>query len=234
MKKIALALALAAAGNLGVGSVSAAELLIDHFSVGTGFVQDTIDPIPPAPFPSLNILGDGDAIGGSRTIAIVPGGTQNGTFAAVNRSPNFNQFFQDQGTGSSGTTTITWDKNGAAGGLGGVDLTLGGTNDALQVNITSIDQGMVTLTFDIVDSTAGARQLTLPGLSVGAQPFLFTAFTGTGNFTSVNSIKLTIAAGVASDVGLDLVQTRSVPVPATLALLGLGLMGVRLRRRKAA
>ena len=129
-----------------------------------------------------------------------------------------------------------FDAWAAAGvGLGGVDLTDGATQDAIQIDIISIDQGNITLTFTVTDLTGGETStLVLAGLGVGTQAVLFSSFTGIADFTDIDSIVLTIDAGVASDLILDLIDTRlgtGVGLPTTLALLGLGLFGV-IRRRE--
>ena len=93
----------------------------------------------------------------------------------------------------------------------------------------------MTISFVVNDIAAGTASLTLDNLGVGNVAFLFSSFTGLANFSAVDSLVMTVVAGTASDLTLDLVQTRqgtNVPVPGTLALFGAGLLGLGLRRRR--
>lgn len=202
-------------------------LLIDDFNGGNVTTTD----VAPGP---LN-AAYGGAVGGSHTVTlsnVVGAGGPNGAGANIFGGT----FNHSNDTGVSSDSTIDWNANGA--GLGGVDITEAGANDALGLAITTIDQGNVTLTFTITDGSAATSTLALNGLGVGTFSFFFTAFTGSADFTDVESIRLDVVTGTASDLVIDLVQTQrgpSVPVPGTIALLGLAIGGLgAMRRRKAA
>jgi hypothetical protein len=101
-------------------------------------------------------------------------------------------------------------------GSGGFDIVLTLTDD---------DGTTISSTFNI--STVGTFMTSLAGMSVGA------AGTTAGfDFTQVSSANAFISSGgQGDDFALDSVGL--VPAPATLALLGLGLLGLGLRSRKS-
>lgn len=219
---------------LALVSVNASAVLIDNFDSGTDGVG-----VPAFGAPVLgpsNTAAGADAIGGSRTLEITSAPSPTVSLV-VDSNPNFDQLALANGPGATSVSTVTWDANGA--GLGGADLILAGTenNDALQLDILSIDQGAVTLEIDVVDTLTGSSTLTLAGLGVGNHAFDFSNFVGTADFTTVNSIVLTITAGNASDLTLDLIQTRNgpvpptVPVPGTLFLMGAVMLGLGSAKR---
>lgn len=204
-------------------------LLIDDFNGGDQGVDDG------APGPDTAMYGN--AVGGDRTLLIdniVGANAFNGASANVTGGT----FNHNNDGGVSSDSHIDWDAGGA--GLGGIDITEAGTNDALGLAITTIDQGNVTLTFTVTDTSSAVSSLALSGLGAGTFSFLFSSFTGSANFALVDSIQLDVVAGSASDLTLDLVQTQlgttpSVPLPGTIALMGLALGGLgAMRRRKAA
>jgi len=127
-----------------------------------------------------------------------------------------------------------WDADGA--GLA-ADLTDGGLANGIEIAIMAIDQGSVTLTLEVFDG-ASVALLTLAGLGAGNFSFLFGDFVGDGGvFDSASAVRLTIEATEAADLALDFVRTIDVPPPripepATLALFGLGLMGLASIRRR--
>jgi hypothetical protein len=224
MKQLAIALALAGAF---FATSANAIVTIDDFNTGTP--PDGVDQGDGA----VNFGASGNTVGHSRTLQItgnnnadlyvdIPSGTLN-----VGNPP----------TGSGTTSVVTWDANGA--GLGGLDL-VEGINDALQLNVTWIDLGSITVTFDIQEIASEGGEtatLTINGLKKGNQGFLFTAFDNheNVNFEKVNRIKMTINAATNVDVSMNVVLTRvGVPEPGTLALFGLGLAAASVRRKKAA
>lgn len=220
MKNIALALALTGAF---VATSANAIVVIDSFDVNSVTVTEASG--------AVNVSG-GTVIGGSRTLQTT--GNSN-TQIFTNGSLNI----ANPPSGGASVNTVLWDANGA--GLGGLDL-IEVDNDALQLTISFIDIGTVTATFAVTETAAAGGQtatLAIAGLVAGTQGFLFTDFLNYASvdFTEVESILMTINSPVNVDVVMDVVITRQgtgVPVPGTLALFGLGLTAVGLRRRKTA
>ncbi|MCK5899080.1 MAG: hypothetical protein KAG06_08415 [Methylococcales bacterium] len=128
----------------------------------------------------------------------------------------------------------TWDSNGA--GLGGVDLTQGNalTEQGFKLNIASIDQGMIDLTFSLRDSDGDTDSVTISGLGQGLQYVLFSQFTNLAlDFTSIQSISMGVTQlSNASDLAIDFFEADAIPpslttpLPAAVFLFGSGLMGL--------
>lgn len=145
---------------------------------------------------------------------------------------------------TSGTGTLLWDGLGSVG-LGGVDLTDRGTNNALFLDVVFADANL-TLSFSVTDTHGATSTLTQTVSQTLVDPtsmaFLFDDFTGSADFTSLNSISLILSGTTQGlDATIDTVYAAStlsplpaVPVPAAGWLMLGGLMALgTLKRRKA-
>ena len=211
---------------------SAQALTIDDFST-TLLLSDPGTTSGTATAASTSIIGterEADIVrntgSDSASLAFNSGGT--GTMSIAN------------GTGGTSTSTIVWDGVGTAG-LGGIDLTVAGAQDAFDLRIVANDFA-AAVTIGVLDSFAGFSTLTLnsPGSIPGPSsiPFLFeyANFVGTADFTSVEGIAMIVDTSLnnATDIELDFFGTTTTEVaePETLLILGLGLAGLGLPRRK--
>lgn len=143
---------------------------------------------------------------------------------------------------TSGTGTVTWDGQGSTG-LGGVDLTSAGTNDALFLDVVFADANLV-LSFTIRDTLGAISTITTTVAETLTDPtsltFLFSSFTGTANFALVDSITLTLSGTTQGlDASIDTVYAGStqpevapVPLPAAGFLLAGGVLALGAAKRR--
>jgi hypothetical protein len=216
----------------------AVPIYVDHFTAPPGGQAITQVPVgTTATFaPGLGT----SALLGARYLAVTKiGGSSGGSHAVDINNTAFPSVMADNmEAGVDGNTLLIWDGNGNSTveyTAGPVDLTAGGINNYIQLHILSNDlPGTVTLNFG--DGTTNANYLfTLPGFP---SPFPtdviipFSAWSGV-NFTQIRGGSMAINMLANEDLRIDFIAADgSVPEPSTFLLLGAGLGGLALLRRR--
>jgi hypothetical protein len=144
---------------------------------------------------------------------------------------------------SGSTFGSSWHNIGPLGSGGAASSSVNGSQ---QLNLSTGDVGGTTLEFDNSIYAFGANwagvsdsrttSFLIDGIELDI-PALTGGFFGFVSDTALTTNFLTLTAGAADGFGMDdLVYSysSSVPEPSTVALLGLGVLGLRLSRRKKA
>lgn len=238
--KTTTAVSIAAAALLASAlSANAATIVIDRFDT-----EQYVEAVSRTGFASSSeIYAPNDAeVGGYRYMTVTNNtGRSNGT--SLHAGEGYLDF--SNGSRTSGTGTVVWDGMGSTG-IGGLDLTDSGTNDALILDVISADASLI-LTFTVRDTFGAIASLTQSAAETLDEPlslaFLFSDFSGSVDFTSLDSISLTLSGTAAAlDATIDLFYAGStqpvaaVPVPAAGLLLagGIAALGVAKRRKRQA
>jgi len=208
---------------------AAAQIIIDSFSTNQATLSLTF---PPSGTTASSSVSGAGILGGERDLQIdLTAGVLAGNTVTGGVSGGF--FSYSQGPTISGTSTIQWDgTDGSAGlnptGLGGIDLTMGGTQDAILMN-TFFDDVPTNITIQVFTDAGNASSATLttPGLIFTPTNLLipfntFTPSLGAGaDFTNIGAIVLTVGSNItAPDFVLDFVQTtRLIDATKTVTLI---------------
>lgn len=252
----------------------AAPVSIDDFDTPPHSVNDSSDDgsavVDQAP--NSGDLASPDPLGGYRDISVnLIEQTEGSDSSEVAVNPNgaSSDLRVSNDEGARSYAGVQWDGDDGPGseaidmtGLGGLDLTGGGTNDRINVTVLANDAGAANLTFSAWNSDNGSGPFSLsmdipmvdPDVaSPETMSFLFSEFSGSPDFTNVGALEASFDGDNAIDGGPfdgetplpsaadiqigSVTATNAVPTPSALAgglllLSGLGLG--RYRRRPGA
>ena len=219
---LVLALVIAALPAL---SVHAARTGIDNFNAADQNIQD-----PTSPPPASSSVSYGSSIGGTRDMVV----TQNSGNQVTANTGDFGDYLSyNQDTLTYGTLEVVWDADSDPStidytGLGGVDLTDGGTNVGIFIFLVANDQTFpLILTIWTDASNWSSFTYNVPALQTNLliqMPFAsFVVGGGSGaDFTNVGAIRMEIdgSSAPALDATFDWV-TSDVGAPSDATVDGL-------------
>jgi len=223
-----LVTAVAAAVTLAFG-VSAQGTLIDSFDTYQSQTANQGNPNDSGEVSGAGILGSYREM--AATWLSGPNDVQTTADAGGTGVFNFSL-----GADTDGRSTLTWNGSGSTG-LGGYDLTDGGTQDRIRVALL-FDDLPADCIISVVD-TAGHMSngdIRFPGGVFSSTYFDllysdFVPFNGPADFTDVDFIQMGLDPDYpATDIQIDFVET-GVPGPAALFLFAMGGLLVTRRRR---
>ena len=173
-------------------------------------------------------IQNGSMLGGTRDIRLQKTFGSSVSYVTV-LAPEPTLSFNN-GTGQSSRVTVNW--NGAPG----TDLTDAGLSKGFFLGIPLAIDHPMSVTISVSSATGGSSLLKqFPKDSFGTDFYMpFSLLTGTATLTAVTGITLVMESMAPSlNADIDFFNTTTIPIPGTLALLGLGIVALARRLRLA-
>ncbi len=229
---------IATAATLGAPAAARADFVLDTFANPSPGQEYLVARDNASPYTSSTTTV---SAGVSRSIQVTVVSPNPPNFNSVSGIIGNGAFTMDSANDGAVTAQISYALSGSAGNLAGA-----GALELAFKNVNPGNDGTVgpPITIDIVTATGTlTTTTTIPGSTIPySQSFAFGSFTGTGDLSQVNTIRITINGGAspqtAVDFAMDEIRVRTaVPAPPALVLAGIGLVGLlgrsRLRRPTA-
>ncbi len=195
-----------------VSLVLAAPVLIDNFDLGEDLYQRATTSC------KSDSANHDSILGGQREFYVCRDSGTGGVAIAINEE-NSGLVAFSQDAGAEGWGRVVWDGQDNSGddidktGLGGADLTDGGTNSGFQILIVSADGGFDLGIYVYSNTLTTYYTLTLPSaVSEPGESFFvpFSSLTGDDIFHSAGAIEFRIVSGaVDRDLRLDFFETSA-------------------------
>jgi hypothetical protein len=218
-----------------------ATVYIDHFSAPTGGQSLTLTGVGSAS--SFTSSLGSSTLSGSRYLYIDKTSETGGSYAVdINNSAFPSLMASSLESGAIGSAKVIWDgnNNGVVDyTMAAVDLTEGGLNNTIDFRLIANDKPG-QLTFNFGDGTTSADYtFDLPDytntypLNVSIP---FTAWSGV-DFSQIKGAGMFLDLLASQDLRIDYISTGSdaapVPEPSTFLLLGAGIAGIGIMRRRS-